>query len=425
MADRHDVQHHDVIVVGAGPSGAAAAFWLARSGWDVALVEKKRFPRAKTCGDGLTPRAVRQLEDMGASAALASAHRYGGMRAVGFGRTLELPWPRHPSFPSVGYVLRRSELDLAVAEAAVTAGATWRQGTSAAPLSDSKGVVAGVLATDVENGLRSELRAEYVVVADGANSRFGRAVGAKRVKAWPLGMALRGYWRSDRSTEPWIESQLELRDPAGRLAPGYGWVFPLGDGRVNVGVGLLASSDAWKGTNTSALLQGFLADAARRWHLDPESPDGDPTGGKLPMGLSVRPVQGARHVLVGDAAGSINPFNGEGIAYGYETGRLAAWAVGEALATRDPTALREYPRRLDRLYGTYYRFGRQFVRLIGHPRALEVAVGTAMRSRPIMGSAVRLMANLMRPEETGPAEGAFRSLAAVSDLVPPEGPPLA
>ncbi len=427
MAEHHDVQHHDVIVVGAGPSGAAAAFWLARSGWDVVLVEKKRFPRAKTCGDGLTPRAVRQLEDMGALAGVASAHRYGGMRAIGFGRTMELAWPHHPSFPSIGYVVRRSELDLAVAEAAVAAGASWRQGSSAAPLRDSRGTVTGVVATDVEQDGRTEILARYVVVADGANSRFGRALGAERTRTWPLGMALRGYWRSDRSGEPWIESQLELRDQTGRLVPGYGWVFPLGDGRVNVGVGLLASSDTWKGTNTSSLLEGFLADAARRWQFDAAAPEGEPTGGKLPMGLSVRPVQGSRHLLVGDAAGGINPFNGEGIAYGYETGRLAAWAVGEALATGDSTALAEYPRRLDRLYGTYYRFGREFVRLIGHPKALEVAVGTAMRSRSMMTWAVRLMANLMRPEDTGPAEGAFRSLAGLSDLLSREGqgPPLA
>src|SRR5512133_3810783 len=113
MADRYDVR-----VIGGGPSGAAAAYWLAQQGRRVAVVEKKRFPREKTCGDGLTPRAVRQLHDIGLADRLGDFQRFDGLRSIGHGVTLELAWPEHPEFPSFGYVVRRRELDEMVAEQA-------------------------------------------------------------------------------------------------------------------------------------------------------------------------------------------------------------------------------------------------------------------------------------------------------------------
>ncbi len=106
---------HDVVVVGAGPSGSACAYWLAAAGWDVVVVEKKEFPREKTCGDGLTPRAVRQLADMGLEGALAGSHRYRGLRAFGFGRSIDMRWPQHPNFPDYGYTITRYDLDGLVA----------------------------------------------------------------------------------------------------------------------------------------------------------------------------------------------------------------------------------------------------------------------------------------------------------------------
>src|SRR6266545_2575896 len=108
MGDRHDV-----LVVGGGPAGAACAYWLARAGRDVVVVERKRFPREKTCGDGLTPRAVRQLQDMGLEPGIVAAghHRFDGLRAIAHGITLELQWPEHPDFPPYGYVVRRRDLD--------------------------------------------------------------------------------------------------------------------------------------------------------------------------------------------------------------------------------------------------------------------------------------------------------------------------
>ena len=420
---------HDVVVVGAGPSGAACAYWLADAGWDVAVVEKKRFPREKTCGDGLTPRAVRQLADMGLEDALVGSHRYTGLRSCGWGMVLEMPWPEHPVFPSYGYTLTRRDLDGIVAERAAKAGAVVHQHTEAvAPLDeDPPDALAGaprlagcggVVARDLDSGTTRPLRGRYVVVADGSNSRIGRALGAARRRGYPLGMALRGYYRSDRHDDPYIESHLDIRDRDGSPVPGYGWIFPLGDGRVNVGVGLLSTEQRWRGVNTSRLMEAFVAGAPRSWGLAPETSCGPPTGGKLPMSFAVGPRTGPNTIVVGDAAGAINPFNGEGIAYGYETGRLAAASLSEALAGDGPAALARYEERLDAAYGDYYRVGRAFVRLISNPAAMHWCVAVGMRSETFMNELLRIMANLMRPGTPGAAELGYDALVRIAEHVP-------
>jgi geranylgeranyl reductase family protein len=426
-ATADDARTHDVLVIGAGPAGASCAYWLAEAGWDVAVVEKKRFPREKTCGDGLTPRAVRQLDDMGLEPAIAGSHRYVGLRACGFGRSLELAWPDHPVFPSYGYTITRHDLDGLVAEGAVKAGATLWQGTEAVePLLAGGGAAApgtlpaceGAVVRDRDTGRTREVRARYVVVADGANSRIGRALGATRERRHPLGMALRGYYRSPRHDDPYIESHLDIRDASGTVVPGYGWIFPMGDGRVNVGVGLLSTDRRWKGVNTSRLMDAFVDWAPATWELSPAGACGPPTGGKLPMGLAVGPHAGPTTLVVGDAGGSINPFNGEGIAYGYETGRLAAAHVGEALAGGGADAVLAYERDLADAYGSYYRVARAFVRLISNPRTMRACVAAGMRSELLMGELMRIMANLMRPDSLGAAEVGYRVLEAVARAVP-------
>jgi geranylgeranyl reductase family protein len=421
-------------VVGGGPSGSACAYWLADAGWDVVLVEKKHFPREKTCGDGLTPRSVRQLSDMGLSGALAGAHRFDGLRACAYGMSIEMPWPDHPGFPPVGYVITRHDLDQIVAERAAKAGATvWEGAEAIGPILDpataghvgGAGTSAEVLPScgganvlDRDAGHQHEVRAHYTVVADGANSRFGRALGTSRDRDYPLGMALRGYFRSPRHDEPFIESHLDIRDASGAVVPGYGWVFPMGDGRVNAGVGILSVEGRWKGANTTQLMEAFIDWAPRSWGLSDKTLCGPPTGGKLPMGLSVRPRIGPNVLVIGDAAGSVNPFNGEGIAYGYETGRLAAACVARALSGEGVHALVDYESQLQAAYGLYYRMAREFVRLISRPELMQICVRSGMHSRSVMEWLLRIMANLVRPDEVGPAEAAYRALCTIGRLTP-------
>ncbi len=281
----------DVLVIGAGPSGSSCAYWLAKAGHDVVLVERKAFPREKTCGDGLTPRSVRQLQDMGLAQELASCHRYEGLRSHGFGRSLELPWPAVPGLPRYGYVVTRKDLDAMVADHAAKAGATlWGHTEAAEPIMEGPALRGAHLVAKGEDGHSGRVTARYVVVADGANSRFGWSIGNQRNRSYPQGMALRGYWTSPRHDEPWIDSWLDLRDQAGNAMPGYGWIFPLGDGRVNVGVGLLTTSAKWKGANTTQMLEAFCSFVPKSWGISPETCLRQPPAAGSPWACPSAPV---------------------------------------------------------------------------------------------------------------------------------------
>ena len=407
-----------VLVIGAGPGGAAMGYWLARHGHDVTLVEKKHFPRDKTCGDGLTPRAVKQLEDMGLTSQLAKHHRYDGLRATAHGRQLELQWPSHPIYPQHGYVVRRRDLDMMVAHNARDAGAVLLEGHEAIEPIVERGCVRGAVVRDVDRDVVTEMRADYVVIADGANSRFGRSLGTSRTKQWPYGTAIRTYWHSPRHADPWIESALDVKDRNGDSMPGYGWIFPVGDGTINVGVGLLSTFKNFRQVNTSHLLDSYAHMIADSWGIDPTSPECRATSGKIPMGGSVFPKQGATHLVIGDAAGSVNPFNGEGIDYAYETARIGADVLHEAIVTNDASVLTRYPDLLDAEYGQYFKVARLFARVIGRPALMRELSRVGIRSHTLMEWVLRIMANLLRPDERGPAEVAYKMAAAIVRMAP-------
>ncbi len=412
-------ERHDVLVVGGGPAGAAAGFWLAKAGHDVCVLERKEFPRDKTCGDGLTPRAVHQLREMGLEPAIAARHhRHDGLRAEAHGITLELPWPEHPVFPSYGYVVRRRDLDQMVAEQAAAAGAAVRQSSEALRPLTRDGHVIGALVKDKASGETREVHARYVVVADGSLSRFGRALGTARNKSYPQGIAIRGYFESPLSADPWIESCLDVHDRDGRSLPGYGWIFPLGDGTINVGIGLLSTYKGYRDVNTTHLMNEWAATAPERWGIDPAAMLAPPTGGRLPMAGSVNPKVGPNWLVVGDAAGSINPFNGEGIDYAYETARMAADLIDEAIATGTGQPLQRYTTMLDDEYGLYFKVARSFARIIGQPVLMGELTRVGMRSQSLMEWVLRIMANLLRDDELGPAEAAYRAVARIARLAP-------
>jgi geranylgeranyl reductase family protein len=408
----------DVLVVGGGPAGAACAYWLASAGHDVLVLERKSFPREKTCGDGLTPRAVHQLTEMGLAGGLERYHRYEGLRAIAHGITLEMRWPEHPRFPSHGFVVRRRDLDQMVVDHAVGAGARLRERCEAVAPLLRDGLVRGAVVKDHDRGVEEEITARYVVVADGANSRFGRALGTSRDRRYPQGMALRGYYESPMHDDPWIESALDMVDRNGNSLPGYGWIFPVGDGTINVGVGLLSTFRDYRSVNTSHLLDEFAPTAPDHWQIGPETKVGEPTGGRLPMACSVSPKVGPTWIVIGDAAGSVNPFNGEGIDYAYETGRMAAGLLDESLTVGDARALLTYPQLLDDEYGLYFRVARAFTKVIGRPAVMRELTRVGMHSRSLMEWVLRIMANLLREDELGPAEAAYAAVARLAKLVP-------
>jgi len=408
----------EVLVIGGGPAGAAAGYWLTQLGHDCIIVEKKSFPREKTCGDGLTPRAVKQLGDMGLADELAKFHRYEGLRATAHGRALELQWPTHPIYPQHGYVVRRRDLDSMVAHNAAKHGARLLEGHEALEPVTDRGRVCGAIVKSKDSDIPFTITAQYVIVADGANSRFGRALGTFRTREWPYGTAIRTYWESPLHADPWIESALDVKDRNGNSMPGYGWIFPVGDGTVNIGVGLLSTFRDFKNVNTTQLLDAYAHQVADAWKIDPSSPTQRATSGRIPMGGSVGPKSGAGYLVVGDAAGSVNPFNGEGIDYAYETARIAADVLHEALITGNASVLQQYQSILDDEYGQYFKVARLFARVIGRPVLMRELSRVGMHSRSLMEWVLRIMANLLRPDEIGPAEAAYKAASAIVRLVP-------
>ncbi len=401
-----------VLVVGGGPAGASAAYWMARDGLDVHLVEKKTYPREKACGDGLTPRAVHQLLEMGFDFEGLDLHRIDGLRSYAGGLMIELAWPQHSVFPDWGATMRRADLDGIVSGLAGAQGARIEQGTTATPRFEDNAVT-GVVLTNAD-GVRTE-HPDFVVIADGSNSRFGRSVGASRRRDFPFGLAVRAYYESPNSDDRFIESQLDIRDDQGRAMPGYGWVFPLGDGEINVGAGLVSTFKGWKDINTSRILDAYTGALPAHWEVDAESPHTKPLGGKLPMGLSVGPKVGRNWLLVGDASGAVNPFNGEGIDYAYETGRMAARHIAGA-AVSASGSLAPYAAELEEVYGDYHRVARVFVKAIGNPAVMKTLTTVGLRSKPLMEWTLKVMANLLDPDEAKMTEHVYNAIERVVNV---------
>ncbi|HXO25566.1 MAG TPA: geranylgeranyl reductase family protein [Streptosporangiaceae bacterium] len=409
----------DVIVVGAGPSGSTTAYYLAQAGLDVLLLEKSRFPREKVCGDGLTPRGVKALVAMGVSVSEQDGWvRNQGLRVIGAGKRLELPWPELSSYPGYGLVRPRTDLDQMLAGRAQKAGARLLEGvTVTGPVLDERtGRITGVTAKAAENGEQT-YRGRIIVAADGNSSRLSVSMGLRKRDDRPLGVAVRTYYTSPRHDDDYLESWLDLWD-GDRLLPGYGWIFGMGDGTSNVGLGLLNTSAAFGHTDYHALLRKWLAGMPAEWGFTEENRTQPIRGAALPMGFNRTPHYYRGLLLAGDAGGMVNPFNGEGIAYAMESGEILARTVTQALArsrrAETEQVLAEYPRALSQAYGGYYTLGRAFVKAIGRPHLMHFATKHGMSRPALMRFAIKLLANLTDPR----GDAADRLVNGLSRLAP-------
>ncbi|MGW1162712.1 geranylgeranyl reductase family protein [Streptomyces sp. NPDC002519] len=397
----------DVIVVGAGPAGSTTAYHLARAGLDVLLLEKTEFPREKVCGDGLTPRAVKQLVAMGVDISEEAGWlRNKGLRIIGGGVRLQLDWPDLASFPNYGLVRKRDDFDEQLARQAQKAGARLyeRCNVSGPVVDDRTGRITGVTAKLGEEKREVTFHAPLVVAADGNSTRLSLAMGLHRREDRPMGVAVRTYFTSPRHEDDYLESWLELWDRRGaqdRLLPGYGWIFGMGDGTSNVGLGVLNTSASFKELDWREVLKAWCASMPQDWGYTPENMTGPIRGAALPMAFNRQPHYTKGLLLVGDAGGLVNPFNGEGIAYAMESGQIAADVIVQAVARATPAqrelALRNYPKILKDTYGGYYTLGRAFVKLIGNPKVMKIAAQRGLTHPMLMKFTLKLLANLTDP----------------------------
>jgi menaquinone-9 beta-reductase len=414
-----DVQDADVVVVGAGPAGSSAAYWLASAGLDVALLEKTTFPREKVCGDGLTPRGTRALVEMGIDVSEEAGWLHNrGLRVIGGGMRLHLDWPDLTSFPSYGLVRPRADLDQLLAQQAVKVGARLHEQTSVTePVLARDGRVTGVKTRDGKT-----FNAQLVLTCEGVSGKLAQAVGIHRNDKRPLGVAVRRYYTSPKTHDDYLESWLELWDGVpneSALLPGYGWIFGMGDGTVNAGLGVLNSSTAFQKTDYRGMLTRWLDNTPEEWGLREQNATGPTRGAALPMGFNRTPHYTKGMLLVGDSGGSVNPFNGEGIPYAMESGRFAAEAAVQALARPEgpsrELALHGYPERMRQEWGAYYRLGAVFVKLIGRPEVMRACTRHGLPHPALMRFVLKLLANLTDPHDGDLSD---RVITALTKLTP-------
>lgn len=395
--------HADVLVVGAGPAGSAAAAWAARGGAEVVLADAAVFPRDKTCGDGLTPRAVGELQRLGLEDWLRAHTVNQGLRAHGFGQTLLLPWPGPgklgTGLPDWGSAVARTELDDHLRTTAIKAGATAIDGARAVDVRREGDRVAGVVFRTDDGPV--EIGCRHLVVADGVRSPLGKALGREWHRDTVYGVAGRSYIDSTMADDPWISSHLELRDQDGTVLSGYGWIFPLGNDEVNIGVGTLATSRRPADLAVKPLMEHYADLRREEFGLSGELRA--PASALLPMGGAVSNVAGPNWALIGDAAACVNPLNGEGIDYGLESGRFIADMIadGADLATAWPALLREH-------YGEAFSIARRLAGLVTVPHLLSTLGPAGMRSDWLMTLALRWMGNLVTDEDRDRAARVWR-----------------
>ena len=405
----------DVLIIGAGPGGATAAYHLARHGIDVLIVDRSAFPREKVCGDGLTPRAVAAMLRMGIDTDDPGFERVGGLRVHAREGTVDLPWPELGTWPGYGLVRTRYDFDQLLVEKAQKAGARLLEDTEALQPVLEDGWVRGATVRPAGDRRAAPvtMRARAVVAADSAASRFAAHAGVRRDATRPLGIAARRYYTTDYHPGPWFESWLDLWD-GDMLLPGYGWLFPVAGGRVNLGGGLLNTFKNFKDISAQQLFDAFARMLPDEFGISEESADGRVLSGPLPMSFNRVPQAVPGMVVVGDAAGAVNPMNGEGIAYAMETSEIAAELIHEALVKDRPGLLSMYPTVLQDRYAAYFRIGRVFAKLVGKPKLMGLATRHLLPNRRVMSFALRLMGNLTDGREGDAKDKLFYVLERIA-----------
>lgn len=376
----------DILIIGGGPAGTAAGITAARAGLKVILFEKGPHGRDKVCGDGLTPRAIGALNELRIDHSVA--HRIDGLRMIAGKKERELAWPTTAKFPNHGAVWPRQRFDNHLLDVAIASGVDVRFECEALPVLEGDRVIGVSVGAE-------HYRAPFTILAAGAQGMAAKMLGAVRDPNETFGLAIRAYAPTPRHAERHLEACLSLRDEHGTAVPGYGWMFPAGDGTVNIGVGALSTMKGFKKLNLNTLLDQYATLVRDSWSLGEYIEK--PRAWRLPMSCVRR--HGPGWVAVGDAAGFVNPMNGEGIDYGLESGILAA----EKFIADPVTASETYDKEVGERFDSFLRTGRRFSFLIGHPWLLKPGLRIAVGTQAAADITLSVMGNLIDSQTPGAA----------------------
>jgi geranylgeranyl reductase family protein len=383
MSARELVDEAEVVVVGGGPSGSVAAATLAELGHEVLLVDQSGFPRDKPCGDGLTHAAVAFLEQKGLGELLEESQPIEDVRVV-VGHDHDVagwyrPWPTPPAY---GRTIPRRALDSTLFDMARSGGARFLQGRVDRPLL-SEGSANGVALTGVKPG---DVSARCVIAADGATSRIRRTSGFPGERPGSRVYALRLYASTEETLDPVFDIYVPLLYDGGLLA-GYGWVFPIGPRRANIGVAYYEPPPGRPRARIRRVLDSFLDELQQREgkRLGAISEPTEPIGAPIATQFSPERCQLGNLIFAGEAARAADPLSGEGISFALDSGRYAAEEAHGLLRSR------RAPRQGERI-------GRRFTRLgqdLTLPARMAAAAPTGLslverRHLPYMRSVQRV-----------------------------------
>lgn len=364
-------EHFDLVIAGGGPSGSAAAWQAAQMGAKVVVLDKAAFPRDKPCGDGLTARAVSYLQKMGLAHEVAQFHRVNRVTVFSPSQW-ELSFPKRPGMPDHGHTVSRTELDTLLLKHAESAGAVVRQGAEVGePIFDSRGRVSGVVLKSGE-----KVHGDAVIAADGAYSPIKRALKIDSEYNGYTAIAIRSEMYANRPDSDSLDVHLNLEFQGDQL-PGYAWVFPMGDGRVNIGLGYINSYKNWQAINATQFLGDFLRRLPREWELpaiEELKKNKSVRAWRLPMGFTAWPPWRPGVLFTGDSLGAGRPTSGAGISKALESGLAAGECAVAALENGGPDDFTNYAQRMDAAWGKEYRRGRLFHKLAGRPEVAGVGV---------------------------------------------------
>lgn len=391
------VDQVDAVVVGAGPAGCAAAISLARAGREVLLLDKAAFPRDKTCGDLIGVRALAWARTLGISEETVAPYaRLDGVMVTADERLLDLTpttrWGRLPLRNSDARVIPRMVFDQALVEAAERAGATLRRATVRSV--GNPGPAGRLVRLGGDRGADDQVVARGVVVAGGYGCRVAADVlSPPGQDAAPRGIAMRGYFAGVKAPPRRITFSLDRW-----VLPGYGWVFPLPDGRANVGVGTLVRTDQHGGEHLHQLFTRYTGDPnspAAGW-LAEAMPVAPPQSWPLALGPRRRILVADGLVVAGEAAGLVGPLTGAGIAFALDSGVHAGRALALALAAGDvgARALRPYGRAMRRRFAPWLRAELWAQRLLSDPQRVDLLLNAAGALPPAKALGARFLLHL-------------------------------